>query len=1010
MGLVMNRVSVGVLIWASWLSAAEPIDRAQLVQQAKERDAERAKLEREGNPAEALPVAQAALALWQQIYPLADYPQSHPNVAVAHTQVAFLQQDLGQLAAAEQQHTQAVTIFRAHVPPEKFPEGVPNLARSLGHLGVVQQAQGKFADAETHFAAALELLGKLHPQGHPSVARMAGNLGGVEQRLGKLHAAVAHYQTALRWHEQLADASAPLQADLAIGHSNLGAGLHAVGQLGLAETHLRAALALHEKLFPVERFPNGHPNLLTTHNNLAALLKAQGQLDEAERHYRRALDMAPTVYPARRFPQGHPEVAALHTNLALVLLALGRHDDAQPLVLTGLEMRRKLYPLGHPSLCISLTVQAALLDLRGQSAEAAYRSALTACTHTFAPARYPLGHPEWAKALNNLGVWLLTHEQAQAALPLLQQALDQRQRLYPDGHPSVVTSLSNVATAQLALQQTEAAQATLRTALQMSTRLVTDAALALPEEVALDVVAQQPLARDAFLTLTADVPSAAIYSEIWPSRACATQALARRVPSAAQQALADLRQQRAQVLLAIAPSSPAEQQRRAEQVQKLSAEIAAHERKLPALTPTAPTTPAQLQAVLPSQTVFIDVLEYVRTGKDKVRHYVAFVVRPERIVRVELGLAAPINAAVRAWRQAVSQTSTAAGTQLAQLVWTPLAAHLPTPTQAVYLALDGALTQVPFAALPGAKPESVLLDEFAVAVVPHGALLLEQLTQPPAAAGPLVVVGAVDYGVGDQPTTANVRAPVGLPPAHVWPALPGTKTELERVQALAAAAQVPTKSLSGSAATPAEVLAQLPQARRVHLATHGYFADASFRSVLQLDEALFARRTDLLGRTARHPLVLSGLVLAGANSATTAQRGIVTAETIGALDLRQMNLAVLSACETGLGDVAGGEGVLGLQRAFQLAGCRTVVAAQWKVSDAATAALMGEFYRQLWQQHQPPLLALRAAQQWLRHQALRDPGLLRGMVRHADDVRRTTTSQQLPAYYWAAFTLAGAGR
>ena len=71
---------------------------------------------------------------------------------------------------------------------------------------------------------------------------------------------------------------------------------------------------------------------------------------------------------------------------------------------------------------------------------------------------------------------------------------------------------------------------------------------------------------------------------------------------------------------------------------------------------------------------------------------------------------------------------------------------------------------------------------------------------------------------------------------------------------------------------------------------------------------------------------------------------------------------MLSACETGLGLVGGGEGVFGLQRAFHLAGAHNVVASLWKVDDQATAALMALFYDRLWQQGKPPLEALREAQ------------------------------------------------
>ena len=80
------------------------------------------------------------------------------------------------------------------------------------------------------------------------------------------------------------------------------------------------------------------------------------------------------------------------------------------------------------------------------------------------------------------------------------------------------------------------------------------------------------------------------------------------------------------------------------------------------------------------------------------------------------------------------------------------------------------------------------------------------------------------------------------------------------------------------------------------------------------------------------------------------------------MNLSNVDLAVLSACETGLGKVAGGEGLLGLQRAFQVSGAGTTVASLWQVDDAATRALMDEFYRNLWEKKLPKIEALRQAQ------------------------------------------------
>jgi CHAT domain-containing protein len=157
-------------------------------------------------------------------------------------------------------------------------------------------------------------------------------------------------------------------------------------------------------------------------------------------------------------------------------------------------------------------------------------------------------------------------------------------------------------------------------------------------------------------------------------------------------------------------------------------------------------------------------------------------------------------------------------------------------------------------------------------------------------------------------------------------------------------------------------------------------------------------------------------VFAGANVPGRDDGGIVTAETLVGLDLHGMDLAVLSACETGLGEVAGGEGVMGLTRAFHVAGCRDVVASLWKVDDDATAALMTLFYHKLWQEKKPPLDALREAQLTLhRHperigELAKERGLNLDKVVKLPPTPAGAKGRTAPAKQWAAFVLSGAGR
>jgi CHAT domain-containing protein len=331
--------------------------------------------------------------------------------------------------------------------------------------------------------------------------------------------------------------------------------------------------------------------------------------------------------------------------------------------------------------------------------------------------------------------------------------------------------------------------------------------------------------------------------------------------------------------------------------------------------------------------------------------------------------------------------------------------------------------------LPGRKNDTVLLEDYALAVLPHGPFLLDRLTAPPSggptpgadasrSAGLLLAVGGVTYDQEPSPVyvvkedllvqRSAERGDKGV----TWPELPGTGQELEKVIALAGSRKV--RRLSGNEASTAQLLADMPQARWVHLATHGFFAEARFRSVLQIDEKLFERRAFREGPApgARNPLVLSGIVLAGANlpikDILHDDGGILTAEAIAGLPLQNLELAVLSACETGLGEVAGGEGVFGLQRAFHLAGARSVVASLWKVSDRGTQLLMTRFYENLWQKKMPKLEALREAQLWMLRELPKQPELMRS-IRGLELVENQNPDREgrLPPYYWAAFVLSG---
>ncbi|MGZ3416163.1 MAG: CHAT domain-containing protein, partial [Isosphaeraceae bacterium] len=266
----------------------------------------------------------------------------------------------------------------------------------------------------------------------------------------------------------------------------------------------------------------------------------------------------------------------------------------------------------------------------------------------------------------------------------------------------------------------------------------------------------------------------------------------------------------------------------------------------------------------------------------------------------------------------------------------------------------------------------------------------------------LLLAGGIDFG---ETNTRDQETPAGkLPPVPVYRPLPGTESEVNDLYfqfTVRFPGALAPKRLAEDKATKQAILAEAPAHRFLHLATHGFFAGESESSILLAEQRAALERGDLrrlAGVAGRHPGLLSGLVFAGVNrSDRRPEETILTALEAAELELGQVELVVLSACNTGRGQVAGGEGVLGLQRAFQLAGARSVVASLWRVPDEETHQLMREFYRRVWSDKPVPRVeALRQAQLWMLENWKPRGGL-----------ERPAPQGPPPPYVWAAFVLSG---
>ena len=301
------------------------------------------------------------------------------------------------------------------------------------------------------------------------------------------------------------------------------------------------------------------------------------------------------------------------------------------------------------------------------------------------------------------------------------------------------------------------------------------------------------------------------------------------------------------------------------------------------------------------------------------------------------------------------------GTQLYDLVWRPLEGELG-GVRDIYFTPSGELHRIGMEYVPSGTSE-LICDRYRL----HRLSSTRQLAvvQDGTRGEKGVVYGGLDYDavpvrdITESSSLGRSRGLRNVPRADVdslslrgsFFYLPATMEEADMIASGMKLHKVPYTRFTGKEGTE-ESFKQLDgtRPRILHIATHGFYLTEQ-----EAEEKSFARPLLLSeGPTYREdkPMTRSGLLLSGCRIALNHQvvpdgveDGILTAQEISELDLRGLDLVVLSACQTGLGDIVSGEGVFGLQRGFKNAGARTIVMSLWKVDDNATLDLMVSFYK-----------------------------------------------------------------
>ncbi|ADO67825.1 Tetratricopeptide repeat family protein [Stigmatella aurantiaca DW4/3-1] len=923
---------------------------------------------RQGNLAQAEPLHQRALAILEAVF-----GPGHPNTASSLNSLATLYKEQGLHGRAESLYQSAIVIYE-----KAYGKSHPHLANTLNNLANLYVKQGLYGRAEPLHQRALAIREELFGKTDPRVAASLTNLAFLYSEQGLYSRAEPLYQRALVICEETLGKNhhdtASLLNNLALLYSTQG--LH-----GRAEPLYLRAISIYEKALGEH-----HPSVATALGNLANLYIAQGLYGRAEPLYLRAISLQEAVVG-----KNHPDVATLLNNLATNYFSQGLYGQAEALHQRALAIREATLGKNHPHVASSLDNLATVYTARGT-----YRQAEALHQRALAIREAALGkmHPKVAETLNNFAGLYKDWGLYDRAEPLFLRALAIRQAVFGPNHHEVALTLYNLGELRLAQHRLADALPFLTRAFSASEQRLRHEALDFSDarlssflqylrvyEQTLYTVARTH-ARNAQVRRLALSAVLLLKGRSASETAHISRTLFRHMGAEDRNAferLRGLRHQLAALSFADAGELTAEdfQQRLkalVEEGDSLEAELAKRSAPLRSLTALPPPTEIvdRVAASLPKDGALVELIAY----KDRLlgskpgspsrkvaseERYLALVLFPDASTRVvDLGPAEPIDRAATRLREALAEREAsfqATAQELYRLVFQPVWRMLG-PTRRLFLSPDGQLNLIPFAALHDGQ--DFLLDAFDITYLSAGRELLRP-SRENAPSSSVFVIADPEFTASFTPSPSPSSA--ASPPSETlerffstprpeltrsaWVPLPGTRLEAQSIQHLLPQAQL----FLGSEATKDRLL-HLPTPGILHVATHGFFlgdapAALGFRGPAFVDSLGGAPPPQ------QEPLLNSGLVLAGAHIKTSdttppsLDETLVTALELAGLDLWSTQLVVLSACDTGRGDVHLGQGVYGLRRSLVAAGAETVVVSLWKVSDGSTHLLMDTYYRNL---------------------------------------------------------------
>lgn len=856
-------------------------------------------------------------------------------------------------------------------------------------IAILYGLLGQYENALEYSHKNLELIQSVFGNNHPEYANCAGNLAVIYSDVGQ-------YNNALRY---LLEEVKIIEETLGKTHPSYGNSLSNLAMLyAEMDNYGKALPLLSEALENTENtLGKDHPSYGTRLNNLAGIYEHLGQYDKAAHLYLEALDNA-----EKTLGKNHPSYGTRLNNLALLYQKTGQYDKALPLYLESLENTQNTLGKGNIEYGTTLSNLATFYAETGKSDKA-----LPLLIESLKINEQVLGkdHLNYSIILNNLAVAYQKTQQYEKALPLQLQSIEYIKKIFGEEHIQYDIQLSNLATLYWLMEKPDNSFIQFRQANQNQLAYLHKTYNLLSEQEKANfnqIILGNFTAFHGFTYHARQEVPEAMEEDLLVALATSglllnsSKQMREAVRLSGDTALQNLYDNwmlvNKQVDLA-ASLTIDERKNRSLDLAALQSKANDIERELVQKSAGLVDIPdytigkAQVSSALRKGEAAVQFNSFAyrnpKAWTDSVL-YVAYIITPggglQYLPLFEDRQLLPLvkSLADSSGKPIVGRQTLE---QLHDLVWRPLLPYLQ-EVSTVYYAPSGLLNKVPFAAVssagketPGNAPE--LRCMFSVRDLPA----LKEKETPVAAGGLLALFGGANFDYPEKPANEQnfMYAPLVFGIADSlrgssWGYLKGSLEEVKQINAIAVRSGLKTVLYTGTEASEAHLVSVTKEKKPaiLHIATHGYYVQPPKRKP-QADLA-FAMIGDAQPiRSAENPLLRSGLLLAGANQKwqynknTDADNdGILTAQEISRMDLSNTQLVVLSACETGLGDIRHSEGVYGMQRAFRMAGAKKMIVSLWQVSDQAAAEMMELFYTALLQKKQSADQAFRYAQNVMR--------------------------------------------